>query len=452
MPERLNDMLQKSKYNIVVDLEASENKLIANSLHGSADVLSAEEYGQYESNDFSNTMWQKRGYAVDPKTEQEIFQKQYMDFIDDRESDEVQLFFVPAYGCNFGCEYCYQSDYTSASSEFDTKVADAFFEYVSNEFAGKRKYCTLFGGEPLLPGHKAVTMISHFLSGAKARNLETAIVTNGYHVKKYLPILKASLIREVQVTLDGIKDVHNRRRPLKGGGDTFDDIVEGIDALLAADIPVNLRMVVDSSNIASLADLAAFAIERGWTKSPVFKTQLGRNYELHTCQKNKETLYSRVQMYAELKALIEKHPHILEFHTPSFHFIKSLKDNGELPAALFDSCPGCKTEWAFDYQGNIYSCTATVGKTDEVLGTFYPTVSRNEDEIDKWQDRDILAIDKCRDCNLSLICGGGCGSVAKNQNGSVDTPDCRPVKEIAQTGANLFFTSDGNIRRLPQQQ
>jgi len=441
-------MPMKSKYNIIFKLHDGPGRLIANSLYGSADILNEEEYARYEADDFDNSRWHERGYAVDPAREKAFFQKRYVDFLDDRETDEVQLFFVPSYNCNFDCDYCYQHEYAAGKSEYDTTVVDAFFEYISREFAGRRKYCTLFGGEPLLPSPNAFQLVSHFLQLATSKGLETAIVTNGYHLKKYLPLLQKALIREVQVTLDGPESEHNQRRPLKGGGGTFNEIVDGIDGLLKAKIPVNLRMVVDSTNMDSLSDLATFAIERGWTDSPLFKTQLGRNYELHSCQKNGEALYSRVRMYAELKALIEKHPHILSFHTPSFHFVKSLRDNGELPPALFDSCPGCKTEWAFDFQGNIYSCTATVGKEDEVLGTFFPRVTRNEDAIEAWQDRDILGIDQCRDCNLALVCGGGCGSVAKNKNGHLDSPDCRPVKEIAQTGAALFFTERGEIRRL----
>ena len=72
--------------------------------------------------------------------------------------------------------------------------------------------------------------------------------------------------------------------------------------------------------------------------------------------------------------LIRQHPAILQFHKPAYSVSKFLFENGELPDPLFDSCPGCKTEWAFDYTGRIYSCTATVGKPGEELGTFYPEV------------------------------------------------------------------------------
>ncbi|MBN2339834.1 MAG: radical SAM protein [Deltaproteobacteria bacterium] len=435
-------MLKKSKYNILLPLKNSEKKMIANSLYGTADILDTDEITAYRENRFDTPIWMERGYAVDPESEQQEFQRQYMNFLDERDSDEIQLFFVPTYACNFGCEYCYQYEYTPSKIETTTSVVDAFFAYVEKEFAGKRKYCTLFGGEPLLPSDAHQRVIAYFLTEADKRNLETAIVTNGYHLSAYLPVLQNARIREIQVTLDGMRDIHNRRRPLKNGSGTFDEIVAGIDQLLEANISVNLRMVVDRSNINDLPKLAQFAIDKGWTSSSLFKTQLGRNYELHSCQKNSEALYSRVQMYADLADLIDTYPHILQFHKPSFHFVKALHENGELPAALFDSCPGCKTEWAFDYQGKIFSCTATVGKADEQLGTFYPTVSKQEETILEWQDRDILAIDKCRECHLALVCGGGCGSLAKNSNGALHTPDCRPVQEIAEIGAGAYFSDN----------
>ena len=40
-------------------------------------------------------------------------------------------------------------------------------------------------------------------------------------------------------------------------------------------IDINLRMVIDKENINNLPDLAQFAIDKGWTKSRYFKTQIG---------------------------------------------------------------------------------------------------------------------------------------------------------------------------------
>lgn len=441
-------MLEKSKYNIVVNLASGPNRVITNSLYGTADILNEVEYQEYQNNQFSNPLWKERGYAVDLLAEKEFFGQKYLDFLDMRHDDEVQLFFVPTYDCNFECTYCYQSEYAPSKSAYQIDVVDAFFKYIETEFGHKKKYLTLFGGEPLLPNSKQKETILYFLEQATLRELDTAIVTNGYHLQTFVPYLKNARIREVQVTLDGTEQIHNQRRPKKNGEGTFHEIVKGIDALVESNIPVNLRMVVDSRNMKDLPKLAQFAIDRGWTKSSSFKTQLGRNYELHSCQHNANALYSRVQMYAELAILIQSNPHILDFHQPPFHFMKSLSKSSELPMPLFDACPGCKTEWAFDINGNIYSCTATVGKKDECLGTFYPEIKTDEDAIELWQERDILAIEECKNCSVALVCGGGCGSVAKNNNGSLHSPNCRPVQEIAQIGASLYFDKQG-VPRSP---
>ena len=143
-------------------------------------------------------------------------------------------------------------------------------------------------------------------------------------------------------------------------------------------------------------------------------------------------------MYAYIKA----HPQVLEFHKPAFSAARFLFDEGELPVPLFDACPGTKTEWAFDYTGRIYSCTATVGKEDELLGTFYPKVYLNEEAIEQWEGRDVLSIPECKTCNMQLLCGGGCGALAKNSSGTVYAPDCRPISELMGLGIGLYNEID----------
>jgi uncharacterized protein len=319
-------------------------------------------------------------------------------------------------------------------------VIDAFFSYVKTEFAGKNKYITVFGGEPLLPGEKSKKTIEYFIEKANENDLGLAFVTNGYSLGEYIDILKKGNVREVQITLDGPEAIHDARRPLAGNKPTFSFIVEGIDKALEAGFPVNLRTVVDKENMKSLVDLADLAIEKGWTSNPLFKTQLGRNYELHFCQSDQNKLYDRVGLYKDLYQLITANPQIVEYHRPAYSISKFIFENGELPEPLFDSCPACKTEWAFDFTGRIYSCTATVGKNGESLGTYYPQISRKDDVIDEWESRDVTTIEKCRDCSLKLACGGGCASVAKNKNnGDIHSPDCRPVKELLEMGISLYF-------------
>jgi len=435
-----------SKHNIFSRIKESENYFIVNLLSGSADILNPAESrmvqdfldGKTIPVDFQESLT-VQGYLVDAKEEEKLYRSKYLDFIDTRDDDEIQLFFVPNYSCNFACTYCYQDEYTTAKQGLTNEVIDAFFGYVNTEFAGRKKYLTVFGGEPLLNSPKQKELVSRLLQLANESKLEVCFVTNGYSLVDYIDILKTASIREIQVTLDGKGNVHDTRRFLKGGGATFDKIVEGIDACLQNELPVNLRMVVDKDNIAGLPEMAQFAIDKGWTQSEFFKTQLGRNYELHHCQATSEKLFSRISLYETIYEQVKEHPYILEFYKPAYSISKFLAENGELPDPLYDACPACKTEWAFDYTGHIFSCTATVGKEDESLGTFYPEVSRKEDLISAWENRDVTSIPECSSCSMQLACGGGCGSVAKNRTGSVCSTDCRPVKELLELGFSAYF-------------
>lgn len=435
-----------SKHNIFSKIIDDDKHYVVNLLSGNADLLEEEEVvelnrlkdGHSAGKDLTEALAAK-GYLTEPETENRLYRKRYLDFIDNRDQDEVQLFFILNYTCNFSCSYCYQDQYTNPVNHAGYEITDAFFSYIQKEFAGRKKYITVFGGEPLLGSPAQKKQISYLLEQANKAKLDVCFVTNGYTLEEYIEILKPGRIREIQVTIDGTEDIHNRRRPFKGGRKTFERIVRGVDACLENKIPVNLRMVIDKDNIENLPEFAQFAIDKRWTSNPLFKTQIGRNYELHHCQSTPDKLFSRISLYRKIFELTKQFPHILEFYKPGYSVAKYLSQNGSLPDPLFDSCPACKTEWAFDYTGKIYSCTATVGKEDEALGTFYPEVNLNHEMIEQWESRDVTSIPECRECELQLACGGGCGSVAKNKNGKVCSPDCRPVKELLELGFASYF-------------
>lgn len=433
--------LQPSKHNIISPLDKGNSYLLVNMLSGHADVISEAEYMvlQNPPQEGYPPEFTDKGYVKDPQQEDLDYQLRYIQHLEDRDKEEIQLFFVPTYSCNFHCSYCYQSEYPVKHQNLDPRVTDAFFAFIEQQFAHRKKYITLFGGEPLLTGNQYIENLAYFIEQTYANQLDLAIVTNGYHLDRYTEFLKPAQTREIQITLDGTRDTHNQRRKLKDHTGTFDRIVDNIDRCLQKNISVNLRMVADRDNMDNLPDLAAFAIQKNWTQNPLFKTQIGRNYELHYCQNGKSKLFDRLSLYQELLGLIQKHPHIIQFHKPAFSVLKFLHENGTLPDPLFDACPACKSEWAMDFTGSIYSCTANVGKPGEKLGTFFPDIQLSHPKIKQWQQRDVRHIEKCRECNLQLICAGGCGSMAFNQNQSILSPDCRPVDQLISLGARAYF-------------
>jgi uncharacterized protein len=411
-------------------------------LSGAADLLSPGELEALRAGRLDPEALAERGYLISGDEERAALRRAYLDFLDARESDELQLFFVPRYACNFGCAYCYQAGYQVADEQVRPEVVEAFFGYVRREFAGRRAFVTLFGGEPLLPGAEAQACLADFVERARAADLPLAVVTNGYHLEESLAVLGRARVQEIQVTLDGPRAVHDARRPLKGGGPTFERVAAGLDAALRAGHPVNLRVVVDRDNLGALPELAACAAARGWTSHPGFRAHLGRSYELHTCGPAPERLFDRLGLWRAFHALARERPEVLALVRPPFGVARALAERGALPPPLFDACPGCKTEWAFDFTGRIYACTATVGAEGEALGTFWPEVRLDEAAVEEWRGRDVLSIPECRECGLQLLCGGGCAALARRKTGRLQGPDCRPARELLELGLDLYLEEE----------
>ena len=59
-------------------------------------------------------------------------------------------------------------------------------------------------------------------------------------------------VTRVEPTLDGPKEIHDKRRIATDGSETFDKIVEGVDCLLDHNINVTVRTNVDKENINTL--------------------------------------------------------------------------------------------------------------------------------------------------------------------------------------------------------
>ncbi|MCX6307603.1 MAG: hypothetical protein NTY32_01825, partial [Bacteroidia bacterium] len=116
----------KSKYTIVSPVKDSADEyLIVNPLYGSADVISAEEKERFLKELDPEGAFAEKGYLTQEFEERAAFRNAYLDFLDRRETDEIQLFFVPNYSCNFACTYCYQEGYEPVKQVLSIEVIDA---------------------------------------------------------------------------------------------------------------------------------------------------------------------------------------------------------------------------------------------------------------------------------------------------------------------------------------
>lgn len=433
-----------SKYNVVIP--HGDKYALINPLAGSFDIADKDEIQALRDGIADMDLMDyavSRGYIYDDEQQEKAaLDAAYGEFQDIMATSQTQVLLIPTYDCNFSCIYCYESGVAGRSGIISREAVDAFFDDMEHRLGDEavRPYITLFGGEPLLnrPGQKDI--IAYIIDKAADNAYEIAVVTNGYYLADYLDILSRAHIREIQVTLDGPPEVHNRRRRLKGGQDSFDTIMEGIAAAIDKGMPINLRVVTDKDNINDLPRLADILEHRGWLDLPPerFKVQIGRNYDPFNCFGNNDSLMDRAQLWADYTELSHQYPILKKFHQPEFKGLKQAIETGSMYAPTFDTCPAGKKEWVYDLYGDIYGCTAASGREEYKLGTYFPESKIFEDRLEPWRRRDILHIEQCASCPVGMVCGGGCGVMAHQRSGEVLAPDCEPIADIWESALKYY--------------
>lgn len=173
--------------------------------------------------------------------------------------DRLELILMPTEACNFRCTYCYE-DFTLG--RMLSGVRDGVRNLVRRRQAAGVGSLSIawFGGEPLV-AFDVIEELSEFFCAFAADTgvaYDAAMTTNGSLLTEEVAGRCLGLgIRKFQITLDGPRHVHDRSRPLMGGGGTFDDIVANVRALSRRDdrFKVSLRLNFSRDNAGSVPEL-----------------------------------------------------------------------------------------------------------------------------------------------------------------------------------------------------
>lgn len=162
----------------------------------------------------------------------------------------------PTLDCNFKCPYCFEKRRKTYISDEVVDNITNFVKAISKEV--KNLQVGWFGGEPLMMFDKIKSMTETFkdICDSEGCNYCTTITTNGYLLNdERIKELKKFNIKRIQITLDGPKNIHNKKRPLADGSGSFDRIVENINKLLDNNINLVLRINVDENNAPYIHEL-----------------------------------------------------------------------------------------------------------------------------------------------------------------------------------------------------
>jgi uncharacterized protein len=361
----------------------------------------------------------------------------------DLASSEPSFVFIPAYTCNLRCPYCFQSHdmhagrgaYATVLSE--ERIDDAFrvIDHVQQQGSLARqlsmlpddgtvashahksvKRIGLFGGEPLTALTRPVVEL--IVDRARRRGATIWAITNGVELDAFSELLGKDGISELQITLDGMPDIHDRRRIGPGIRRSFDRIVSNIDLALLAGARVNARINVDSSNIEHVELLNDFFALRGWSEQPSFYA----NAAVVTGESTHESLVSHADLMSVTGSLATACLSSYEGYAADV-LNRALSDG--YPFQRVAHCSAETGMVMFDPHGDVYACWEEIGSKERRIGQYHGGVLKLEDEAARaWLSRFPGAIEQCSRCPYALIHTSGCANHARAANDTIFAAAC----------------------------
>ncbi len=170
----------------------------------------------------------------------------------------LHLILLPTEACNFRCVYCYETFRLR-------RMAPGVVTGVKRLIARRaptldRLVVSWFGGEPLLALDVMEDVMDHVAALRRAHPalvLASDATTNASLLTQ--PVLERLVARGVtdyQVTFDGPREFHDRKRVRPGGRPTFDRIWENLVACRGSTAPfrIQLRLHVDRENAGAVPE------------------------------------------------------------------------------------------------------------------------------------------------------------------------------------------------------
>lgn len=330
--------------------------------------------------------------------------------------DGLGLTIAPTLKCNLACPYCYEPPSSAAmNDEVTTGIVDFLKKHIDS---GIRYFkSSWFGGEPLLCIDTIEKLSSEFISICEANKVyyTSYIITNGVlFTRDMAERLKKLKVGGAQITIDGLKEIHDTRRPFRNGKGSFDRIWQNVKDAVGV-IPISLRVNIDTNNAKHLVTFLNSLKEEEW-----FKEYYGDMFSIHYGYVKKYTSTCRCSKEESLKAG--------DFWDNELKLYKYLGRHG----FGYDKYPsissGCGATTLNSYvvgpEGELYKCWNHIGHPENVVGDIFHQVTPNSLYIDYLMesfDKD----DECRECKYLPICMGGCVDIrVKAKRGEFDEKDC----------------------------
>jgi uncharacterized protein len=358
---------------------------------------------------------------------------------------------VPNLDCNYRCTYCFerplQNDlrlptagisYSRQNVVMTADYVEPIFQSIArirsesgntDETGGQ---IVLYGGEPL--DRKNRDVVSTIVRRGVELGFDFAAISNGHDWEAYLDLMGDGGLRQIQVSIDGPRHVHDKRRIHVGGGSSFDKILENIDRVLArGGTQVQIRVHVDPSNIELFEEVLETCASRNWLNHPWIVVYANTVYAKEKTHGHVEARIANGEIIRRLREVAAPYRNVF-VGAPSVNARMQIMDAlGEgIPYRLNSTyCAANSGNYIFAPDGHMYACWESVGKECSRVGSYMEGGLRLDPVASKrWFSRSVAVIPECQKCPYALVCGGGCAQYAEYNTGTLYKPFCDDFESI----------------------
>jgi uncharacterized protein len=310
--------------------------------------------------------------------------------------------------CNLGCTYCYasQGEFGGAAKAMTWHTARQAVETLIHAARpGARLNLAFLGGEPLANRSvvRAATEYAADLAAARGLHLGFSITTNG----TLLSADDAEFFERhgfaVTLSLDGLREDHDRQRPFKHGGGSFDRIMERVRPLLARQkrMQVSVRVTVTPDNL-RLRQGLDFFLNMGFHSvgfSPVLRSPNGRG------ELSDQDFTGLLEAMVECGAEFERR--LIRGERYAFANIVNALQEIHRGTHRPYPCGAGAGYLGVSADGDLAACHRFVGDAEGAMGNLINGIDRNAQN--RWlAARHVHTQSPCRECWARYLCGGGC--------------------------------------------
>lgn len=357
--------------------------------------ISPELYGLLTADDFDISALEP---GLDELREKKILTTEEEDdaFVDDLRFNHwlkayntanVGLTILPTMTCNLRCPYCFEE--TKPRGVMDSDTVKSLVDFVCGHKDAKTYTITWFGGEPLI-GLKQMEEILDRLAENDSLELRYhSLVTNATLLdERARDLFRRYPLNHLQITLDGDREGHDKKRFFANGDGTFDLILKNMVDFNNEfpQVPVSIRINVDRNNSDIYESVVAYVKERTGVNVTCYPGILRR-----TASCSDDSFFGVGDL--------------IKFNRKVNSGNVTLYPKGEPK--------GCTATLASAYvigpRGEIYKCWEHVGEPEYVVGNIKEDGFSNDRLVKKLVlNGHPFGDERCLKCGFLPICSGGC--------------------------------------------